>query len=162
MSAAFGAPIGGALFAYEISKPNTFWKFSVVWKVFFTCAIAVFTLAIFGDLMNGTTILTVSASTLKFGTEDIAPPTIETLPGCVIVGCLTGVLGGGFVACNSNLHWYRKKYITQNWMKLCEAILFSMMSTSLFYFLPTIFNDPSQCHAVANLDADNLDLPVQY
>ena len=27
ISVAFGAPIGGALFAYEISKPNTFWTF---------------------------------------------------------------------------------------------------------------------------------------
>lgn len=27
VSAAFGAPIGGTLFAYEMSKPNTFWKF---------------------------------------------------------------------------------------------------------------------------------------
>ena len=27
VSSAFGAPIGGALFAYELSKPNTFWKF---------------------------------------------------------------------------------------------------------------------------------------
>ena len=53
VSAAFGAPIGGALFAYEISKPNTFWKFSVVWKVFFSCAMAVFTLAVFNALMGG-------------------------------------------------------------------------------------------------------------
>lgn len=27
VSVAFGAPIGGALFAYEISRPNTFWHF---------------------------------------------------------------------------------------------------------------------------------------
>lgn len=25
ISVAFGAPIGGALFIYELSKPNTFW-----------------------------------------------------------------------------------------------------------------------------------------
>lgn len=29
VSAAFGAPIGGALFAYELSKPDTFWSFSL-------------------------------------------------------------------------------------------------------------------------------------
>ena len=27
VSCAFGAPIGGTLFAYEMSKPNTFWRF---------------------------------------------------------------------------------------------------------------------------------------
>ena len=44
VSAAFGAPIGGALFTYEISKPNTFWSFSMLWRVFFTSAISTFTL----------------------------------------------------------------------------------------------------------------------
>ena len=42
VSAAFGAPIGGALFAYEISKPNTFWSFSLTWKVFFAASISTF------------------------------------------------------------------------------------------------------------------------
>lgn len=46
VSAAFGSPIGGALFAYEISKPNTFWKFSVIWKVYCSCAVAVLVLAL--------------------------------------------------------------------------------------------------------------------
>ena len=44
VSAAFGAPIGGALFTYEISKPNTFWTFSMLWRVFFTSAMSTFTL----------------------------------------------------------------------------------------------------------------------
>jgi len=39
---AFGAPVGGTLFAYEMSKPNTFWTFDMIWKVFITCSIGVF------------------------------------------------------------------------------------------------------------------------
>lgn len=46
VSAAFGAPIGGSLFAYEISRPNTFWSFSLTWKVFFASSISTFTLSI--------------------------------------------------------------------------------------------------------------------
>jgi len=53
VSAAFGAPVGGTLFAFEISKPNTFWKFSVIWKVFLTCTLSVFTLSIISSLMAG-------------------------------------------------------------------------------------------------------------
>ena len=53
VSAAFGAPIGGTLFAFEISKPNTFWRFSVVWKVFLSCALSVFTLALVSTAMKG-------------------------------------------------------------------------------------------------------------
>ena len=41
VSTAFGAPVGGALFAYEMSKPNTFWRFGVLWKAFYSCSLAV-------------------------------------------------------------------------------------------------------------------------
>ena len=68
VSAAFGAPIGGALFAFEISKPNIFWKFSVIWKVFFSCAISVFILAVVSSVMKGQQINTISSAVLKFGT----------------------------------------------------------------------------------------------
>ena len=50
VSCAFGAPIGGALFAYEMSKPNTFWTFDVIWRVFVTCACANFTLGVLTSL----------------------------------------------------------------------------------------------------------------
>ena len=40
VSCAFGAPMGGALFAYEMSKPTTFWKFQMIWKIFVSCSIA--------------------------------------------------------------------------------------------------------------------------
>jgi H+/Cl- antiporter ClcA len=46
VSCAFGAPIGGSLFAYEISKPNTFWSFSLTWKIFFSASIGTFVLSI--------------------------------------------------------------------------------------------------------------------
>lgn len=45
VAVAFGAPIGGTLFAYEMSRPNTFWRFSMIWKVFMACSISCFTLA---------------------------------------------------------------------------------------------------------------------
>mmetsp|Transcript_54653 Transcript_54653/g.75068 ORF Transcript_54653/g.75068 Transcript_54653/m.75068 type:complete len:149 (-) Transcript_54653:116-562(-) len=46
VSVAFGAPIGGTLFAYEISTPNTFWNFGMLWKIFLCCGTAVFVLAV--------------------------------------------------------------------------------------------------------------------
>ena len=45
VSAAFASPIGGALFSYEMSKPNTFWTFSMIWRTFFCSAISTFTLS---------------------------------------------------------------------------------------------------------------------
>ena len=46
VAVAFGAPIGGALFSYEISKPNTFWTFNMLWRVFTATSVATFTLSI--------------------------------------------------------------------------------------------------------------------
>ena len=51
VAAAFGSPVGGALFTFELSKPAHFWTFTVTWKVFMSCATSVFTLAICHDLM---------------------------------------------------------------------------------------------------------------
>lgn len=53
VSAAFGAPIGGSLFAYEMSKPNSFWSFSLTWKIFFASSISTFVLSICKQLYHG-------------------------------------------------------------------------------------------------------------
>ena len=52
VSAAFGSPIGGALFSYELSKPNTFWSFSLTWKVFFASTISAFVLSVFKQIFD--------------------------------------------------------------------------------------------------------------
>jgi len=53
VSTAFGAPIGGTLFSYEISKPNTFWTFGMLWRVFLASAMSSFTLSILTSLGSG-------------------------------------------------------------------------------------------------------------
>ena len=68
VAAAFGAPIGGALFTYEISKPNTFWTFSMLWRVFFGTALAVFTLSLITSLDLHAPLGLSDTAILKFGT----------------------------------------------------------------------------------------------
>lgn len=46
VAVAFGAPIGGVLFAYEVSKANSFWTFQLAWKTFLATAMSNFTLAV--------------------------------------------------------------------------------------------------------------------
>ena len=67
VACAFGAPIGGALFSYEISKPNTFWTFSMLWRVFAACSIGTFLLGIYSSLWLGTTFSLSDTGALKFG-----------------------------------------------------------------------------------------------
>ena len=159
VSAAFGAPVGGALFAFEISKPNIFWKFSVIWKVFLACALSVFTLTVVSSLMKGDNVSDINGAVLKFGVTDISPSTFEVLPGSFIVGAVTGFLGGIFVIVNSNLGLVRKKLVTANWMKLLEACLFSVMTTTCFFWSAAFFDN--QCYSAS--DAKNAsDILVQY
>jgi len=66
VSVAFGAPIGGAMFAYEMSKPNTFWRFSMIWKVFLSCALANFWLSLLPAIFAWD-LSTQNSSSLKFG-----------------------------------------------------------------------------------------------
>jgi len=159
VSAAFGAPIGGTLFAFEISKPNVFWKFSVIWKACISCSFAVFTLAVVSSAMKGEGVSDVNSSVLKFGVTNITPPTIDVLPGSIIVGAMTGVLGAGFVAVNSNLGLLRKKIITKNWQKLAEAAFFSFLTTSTFYWLPYIFQE---CKSSVLITGNDKEIIVNY
>ena len=53
VSVAFGAPMGGALFAYELSGPSTFWNFKLIWRNFICASVATFTLAVFVAVWYG-------------------------------------------------------------------------------------------------------------
>ena len=97
VSAAFGSPIGGALFTYEISKPTSFWTFSMLWRVFFTCAISTLTLAILYSLNNGSVLSLNSAAVLKFGTLAKFDSPLSDFYIAIILGIICGLLGAFFI-----------------------------------------------------------------
>ena len=102
VSAAFGAPIGGSLFAYEISKPNTFWSFSLTWKVFFASTISTFTLSVFKQLYEGVSPILVSNSDIiKLGSQSITPPTLDSVFASVMLGFFGGLMGATFILVNN-------------------------------------------------------------
>jgi chloride channel 7 len=69
VSAAFGAPIGGTLFAYEMSKPTVFWTFEMIWRTFTCCSVAVLVLALLQTLASGNITDGFRGSTIKFGAQ---------------------------------------------------------------------------------------------
>ena len=159
VSTAFGAPIGGALFAYEMSKPNTFWKFSVLWKSFFTCSIAVFSVAIYAQCMKGNASLNVKPVELKFGGVFVESPDISSIPAAVILGIVCGLLGAGFVAVNMRVNKLRKRFVVKNWAKVLEAVIFAFCTSSAFYWAPMIFNTCKDREAISE---KNQELLLQY
>lgn len=133
VSAAFGAPIGGALFSYEISKPNTFWTFSMLWRVFASCSICTFLLGILNSLWTGATFSLSDTGALKFGKLSDSESSLWDLPAAVVIGIVCGLMGSFFIYVNINLSILRKRYINKNWKKIAEALFFAFMSASIFF-----------------------------
>ena len=103
VSAAFGSPIGGSLFSYEISKPNTFWTFSMLWRVFFGSSICTFMLSIFTALKTGSPFSLTDAATLKFGYLEPEENSLLDIPAAIVIGAVCGCLGALFIYVNINL-----------------------------------------------------------
>jgi H+/Cl- antiporter ClcA len=70
VAAAFGSPIGGTLFMYELSHPSTFWSFGLTWKIFFCSSISTFVLNILSCLRNGEDVSITNAGIIKFGSYE--------------------------------------------------------------------------------------------
>ena len=70
VSAAFGSPIGGSLFVYEISRPSSFWTFDLTWKIFFCSSVSTFVLNILVSLKYGESFHILNGGLVKFGSYD--------------------------------------------------------------------------------------------
>lgn len=138
VSAAFGAPIGGTLFTYEISKPNTFWTFGMLWRVFFTAAMSTFTLGLLESLKDGSVLSLDSASVIKFGNASVIYSPMSDGIAAVIIGTICGLLGAFFIYVSAILSVLRKKYINTNLKKVVEVLIFSFVYSSLFFWMATV------------------------
>lgn len=140
VSIAFGAPIGGALFLYELSRANPFWKFHTIWKIFLTCATATFTLGMLDALLHHKTI-DWSESSLKFGVanKNLTTPT-SVLPGAIIIGLASGLLGPFFININTRINGCRGKIYAKKWSKPIDCFIFAFLTASSFYWAPYIWS----------------------
>ena len=142
IAVAFGSPIGGALFSYEISKPNTFWTFSMLWRVFFSTSIAVYTLSILQSLNTGAPLSISDGSSLKFTTITNADINlIFDIPCAVVLGVIGGLLGALFIDAAFRLGVHRKQYINTNVRKIIETCVFAGVTSIAFYLLVLLSSD---------------------
>ena len=137
VSAAFGAPIGGILFAIE--QASSFWSPRLTWRTFFCCMVSTFTVNFFLSGMNGdfdkrSTIVFQLGST--GGGYNIG----ELIP-FALIGLCGGLMGALFVFLNSKLLAFRLKYVTP-WksVKVLEVLTLVLLSTIAFGLMPTGFS----------------------
>ena len=140
VSAAFGSPIGGSLFAFELSKPDTFWTFSLTWKVFSAASFSTFILSILKQMKQGefAHIKLVNTGTVKLSASVKDVPYLDVLVASIIIGIIGGLIGGVFIKINNKVNFYRKKILTQKWAKIVEALFIVALTVSVFY-LASVF-----------------------
>jgi len=149
VSCAFGAPMGGSLFAYEMSKSTTFWKFHMIWKIFASCALgnAVFSAWIFITSKNSEN-PKFNTSTLKFGElakSDSGSGFGFLIGGSIWMGVVCGLLGPLFMTINQKCNEYRGRILNTNWKKVLEATFFAFFSASVLFWTPFYFT-AGTCH----------------
>lgn len=147
ISCAFGAPIGGALFVYEISMPNTFWNFQMLWRVFLATCTAVFTFSILYSMSIGAPLSMSDGAALKFGdVTQIGQNSILDLPAAIVLGTVGGVLGALFVQFTVWNAVWRKKYINTDLRKVLECVAVAVITASAFYGV--VYFRRGQCRPV--------------
>ena len=136
VSAAFGAPVGGVLFALE--EAASFWNQALTWRIFFTSVISFITLdfglsgkflyfksinSIFRSAFKGEPGNLTSPGLLNFGHFDDMQWFYYELPIFAFMGIIGGLLGAFFVVVNKNITMLRTKLRMSNIAKATEASL---------------------------------------
>ena len=157
VSAAFGSPIGGSLFVYEISRPSTYWSFALTWKIFFCSSISTFTLNILICIMKGKDLSITNAGLIKFGEYDENPYKLQDFPFFIILGIFGGLLGSFFIYVNFELNLIRKKYLTTKSIKVVETVALTALTTTVLYFTPKILSKSCMSQDESSVDAEYIE-----
>jgi chloride channel 7 len=169
IAAAFGAPIGGVLFALEEAASH--WSPQLIWRIFTSAMVATFTLALIraggnsgdislaGLLASGTKI---SLTETKGGVMEAdgssivsvmdAPVYVWELMFFVVLGAFGGVLGGLF---NASYNLVAPLRPTSRTMRVFEVVSLSLLTSYTIFFLAAMFPQCADNGTWTCRDADN-------
>lgn len=149
VAAAFGAPVGGLLFAME--EVSSFWTMRLGWMIFFCCMLATFT----ADIVNSSfDAFHFKASfglfepekfiVLKVG-DSISVNVLMFLPAACL-GIIGGLLGAVFTISNLKISRLRRrllsrirKPIVSKFLRFVEPPIIMVIWSTITVFLPSAF-----------------------
>ena len=144
VAAAFGAPIGGVLFAFE--EGASFWTVKLTWRCFFCCLTTVGSLYFINSVPN---MLGHSdqGAMFSFGEffsleSEKANFSMWEFSMFLLVGALGGIIGAAFNRLSSTLATFRKNVLHHYMGKLTEVILVTAFFSILCCALPMLW---TQC-----------------
>ena len=152
IASAFGAPVGGLLFAME--EVSSFWKNRLSWQVFFCCMTATFTTDLLNSSFHGFKYKhDFGLFKTKFTSKDLVAVNVIAVLPSVLMGIGGGVLGSAFTHVNLTIGKWRKKFMagvtgkfTSNFLRLLEPILILVIMSTIHVYLPNVLDcTPVDC-----------------
>ncbi|KAJ0409404.1 hypothetical protein P43SY_002294 [Pythium insidiosum] len=150
VAAAFGAPIGGVLFALE--EGASFWHQNLTWRTFFCAMVSAFVFNFFISFMESGEGLEpgrifVGQLGTQTGTFSFGPflgskaYDIFDLLVFVSMGMVGGLFGACFNTANTYLTLWRQRTVTNRWAKLSEALFIALCMASVSFWLSYAFGE---------------------
>jgi chloride channel 7 len=138
ISAAFGAPVGGILFALE--EGASFWDQALTFRAFFCSALAAFSRDFFlsGAVYHLWFALAMTQA-LNFGAfteREHAGYSMREFPFFLLLGVVGGVLGAAFVALSKRLSRWRSLRICTPRARLLELLAVSLFCSAVIFTTP--------------------------
>ena len=145
VAAAFGAPIGGVLFALE--EGASFWHQSLTWRTFFCAMVSAFTMNVYltyAKNEKGTTsfgMLGSQGGTFSFGkfANVNTEYRVEDIFFFIVMGVIGGLFGAMSNACNEVISKKRQKYVKNKVFKVLEAVFIGFVMSFIAYFASYYF-----------------------
>lgn len=163
VAAAFGAPIGGVLFALE--EGASFWHQNLTWRTFFCAMVSAFVFNFFISFMDSDTdnelnshvflgTLGTQTGTFSFG-PFIGNKSYDVLDLILFItmGAVGGLFGAIFNQANMKLTQFRNRMVTNRWVKFGEALLIALSMASVSFWLSYRFGE---CRKLSGPYSDSL------
>lgn len=128
VAAAFGAPIGGVLFALE--EGASFWNQALTWRIFFCSMMTSFILNLFMSAYNQNAGVLAFYSLVNFGLVEELDYFWFEIPVYICIAILGGIIGASFCFVNMVITRWRNKYLQKRYTKIAETILVSLLTAS--------------------------------
>lgn len=154
IAAAFGAPVGGMLFAME--EVASFWNMTLAWQILFCCMMASFTAEVLISFFGGFELNenrnqmfgTINEeNSIIFGINAKLSLNIMIFIPTVFIGLLGGALGAGFTFLNLKVSRFRKRVIVPNkCLRVLEPVIICLIMALIAVYLPAHFKcQPTNC-----------------
>ena len=153
IASAFGAPVGGMLFAME--EVASFWNLTLAWQILFCCMTATFTTEVLISYFGG---FELNERDQMFGTINqengilfavkakLSLNVLIFLP-TILIGVMGGVLGAGFTFLSLKINRFRRRVIEpRKWLRVLEPVAIVLLMSVVAVWLPANFVcQPTNC-----------------